>query len=253
MQITAETTAAATLPAKSLDSKRLPHHDNYIREGIDYVRALARSYSGRGPDFDELVSAGNVGLVEAALRFDPRRKVKFITYADWWIRKSLREAMASHGPVRLPRYQRDKLTTLRASRSRLTHDAGSEPDRDELARAAGFSRPEVEHLLQLLQGSVSLEHRPTGDDDGRTLGDTLADRRGRCAHCEVVHRDAVRSLRMQLARLSDRERSVLSLRFGLDGEPRTLREAGRELGLGRESVRQVEIRALTKLRRRLVS
>jgi RNA polymerase sigma factor (sigma-70 family) len=201
---------------------------------------------------DELIAAGNLGLVEASLRFDPARKVKFITYADWWIRKAILEALEEQtGPVRLPRYQHEKLRALRATRAELLSREGSEPDKDDLAREAGLSRRETDLLLRFIPATVSLE-QPVRGHDGRPLREVLADPDGESPQRSLVRRDLALRLRRQVASLAERETEVILLRFGLHGEtPLTLREAGRRLGISRERVRQLELRALLKLRRAL--
>jgi RNA polymerase primary sigma factor len=213
---------------------------------------VARRYVGYGLPLDELIAAGNLGLVEASLRFDPARKVKFITYADWWIRKAILEAMEEQtGPVRLPRYQHERLRALRTTRAELLSRDGGEPDKDDLAREAGLSRRETDLLLRFIPAAVSLE-QPVRGQDGRPLREVLPDPDGESPQRSLVRRDLARRLRRQVASLAARETEVILLRFGLHGEPPlTLREAGRRLGISRERVRQLELRALLKLRRAL--
>jgi RNA polymerase primary sigma factor len=220
-------------------------------EGVlSYVPAVARRYLGCGLELDELIAAGNLGLVRAALRFDPSREIKFITYASWWIRKAILEALEEQtGPVRVPRYQHEKLRTLRAARADMRSRLGDEPSEDQLAAASGFARRETEMLLRIGGISVSLE-QPLSPGDDRPLKDVLSDQVVEDPQHRLVRRELARRLHEQLARLDSRERKVISMRFGFDGQnPVTLREAGRRLGISRERVRQLELRILVKLRR----
>ena len=228
-----------------------PQH-RFITDSLAYVPGVARRFLGRGLPIDELTAAGNLGLVQAALRFDPGRNVKFLTYADWWIRKRIRDAVAEYAaPVRLPRHQLERLRILQDSRKRLRLAAGFEPDRQQLAEATGLSRSVVEQLLQLLPGAQPLE-QPAARGQSRTLEETLPDGRVECPQGRAVRRDLLQDLKRGLAALTVGEQEVLSLRFGFaDEQPRSLREAGRELGISRESVRKIESRALGKLRRRM--
>lgn len=224
-----------------------------IRESIRRVRSVARSYSGRGVEIDELIAAGNLGLAEAVHRFDPMRNVKLTTYADSWIRKRIREALAEQsGPVRLPRYQRDKLRDIYAARRRRLLTTGEPPNIERIAHEAGMSRAEVERLLQLVAGSVSLDQPNAAGPDPRPIGDLLADDQRCSPQVSLFRQDEAAYLRKNLGQLGTRERRVLSLRYGLGGRRSlTLREVGQSLGISREGVRQVEVRAIEKLRRRL--
>lgn len=231
-------------PGTTEESRR-----NYVQESLFYVPTLARRYLNGGLTFDELVAAGNLGLVEAALRFDPSRNVRFTTYANWWIRKSMIEALGHQsGPMRLPRYQYDKLKLLRETRRRFVARSGRRPDTLELAAAAGLPTEEVDRLMGLVTAAVSLEQPATPNDD-RPLKDTLEDAEVESPHRALVRRDLSQRLHRQLGTLAQRERQVLTLRFGLSEEaPLTLRETGLKLGISRERVRQVELRALSKLK-----
>jgi RNA polymerase primary sigma factor len=232
-------------PAGHLDTTS----QSYIRQTLSYVPTIARRYQGRGLAFDELIAAGNLGLVEAALRFDPARKVRFTTYAVWWIRKAMLEALGRQsGAMRLPRYQYDRLKTLRVARANWVARRGSAPTPEELALAAGLSLDEVTALDALSTATVSLE-QPLNPDDSRPVKELLEDRLAENPDRALLRRDLSQRLRLQLSELTQRERQVLTLRYGLaDGAPRTLRDTARKLGVSRERVRQVELRALRKLR-----
>ena len=224
----------------------------WVESAIAYVPSVARRYLGCGLPFDELLAAGNLGLVEAGLRFDPGRDVKFVTYADWWIRKTiLRAIQEQSGAVRLPRYRLERIRMLRDVRAELRARKGADPSIDEIAEAGGVSAREVRSLFASGQTAVSLD-QPISGDASRSLADTLrADPNDR--HPEVVvDENYLEHVRSAVDGLDSRERVVLALRFGFLGEePVTLREAGRRLGLSRERVRQIEHRALGRLRDRL--
>lgn len=238
--------AARTGP--SADGDAPPDVERFIERALAYVPSVARRYLGCGLPFDELLAAGNLGLVEAALRFDPERGVRFVTYADWWIRKTILKAIQEQsGPVRLPRYRRERLRLLHALRAELRAAYGREPSDDEVAAAGGMSRREIRRLDDLTRSTVSLEE-PSGEG-GRSVSDTLATRDVESDPESFIDEDYHLHVRRLLGDLEPRERLVLMLRFGfLGSDPMTLRELGRHLGLSRERVRQIELRALRRLR-----
>lgn len=220
-----------------------------VRQGAAYVPAVARRYAGTGLDRDELIAAGNLGLVQAALRFDPSRNLKFITYAGWWIRKAIVEAIETlSGPVRMPRYRYEKLRWIKRARRRWTVRHGRQPTLDELAAASGVPVKQVRQLLDAEPHGISLD-QPTHHDD-RPLSEAIRGPEEACPQRSLIRRDLGSRLRRELARLGPRERKVIRLRFGLDGElPLPLRAVGRLIGLSRERVRRIELEALLKIRR----
>ncbi|MDX1387673.1 MAG: RNA polymerase sigma factor RpoD/SigA [Acidobacteriota bacterium] len=221
----------------------------WIKSALAYVPAVARRFVGCGLSFDDLLAAGNLGLVEAALRFDPARNVKFVTYADWWIRKTILKAIQEQtGPVRLPRYRLEQLRELHDTRARLTESRGREPEVQELAEATGRSIAEVSSLMTMGRRGVSIE-QPVSGAENRPLGSTLADDPDKGPQSTLIRQDVIEHLRRLVDGLENRERRVLTLRFGLAmNTPMTLREVGREIGISRERVRQIERRALGHLR-----
>jgi len=223
--------------------------EEQVREVLRYVPALSRRYRGLGLSFDELVAAGNLGVVEAALRFDSSRNVKFISYADWWIRKAIIESLEEQaGPLRLPRYQFEKLRRLQKAREDWIRRHHEEPSVEQLSRVAELPHNDVIRLVLYLRGAVSIEE-PTRSSQDRPLKELLADRSAEGPLRRLIRRDLARRLRAHVQDLETREREVLEKRFGLNGEqPKTLREVGRELDISRERVRQIELRVLLKLR-----
>lgn len=237
----------ATKTAKTSHGEQLPDA-RLIRSALGYVPLVARRYLSHGLDFDELIAAGNLGLVQAALRFDPTREIKFVTYADWWIRKAILEALEVQvGPMRLPRYQYEKLRHVRRARAGWVARFASEPTSHELAEAAGFTPEEVDRLLGLVLTTTSLE-QPSGAGD-TLLRDLISDPQSENPQGGLLQKDLAAHLLRQVAALSPKETQVIMLRFGLGGEPAlTLRGVGRCLAMSRERVRQIELRALIKLR-----
>lgn len=226
--------------------------ESWIESALGYVPSVARRYIGCGLPFDELLAAGNVGLVEAGLRFDPARRVKFVTYADWWIRKTILKAIQEQsGAVRLPRYRLERIRMLQDLRAGIRQSTGADPSEEDVARAAGLAVDEVRRLLSGENAAVSLD-QPVSSASNRCLGDTLSGTRPADDPEAVILRDYVDHLGRVLEHLSERERQVVALRFGFaDDSPRTLREVGRELKLSRERVRQIERQALLRLRKLL--
>jgi RNA polymerase primary sigma factor len=224
-----------------------------VHQGRAYVPAVARRYAGNGRDLDELIAAGNLGLVEAALRFDPSRNIRFLTYADWWVRKCILEAIETlSGPVRLPRYRSEMIRLLKRATARWTARHGVAPTRDELAKLTGLSPARIERMRSLEPRAISLD-QPTHADRTQPLGESIRDDRAVSPQQSLIRRDLGQRMRRELATLRPIEKSVIRLRFGTDGEePRTLREAARILGLSRERIRQIELRALLEIRRRVV-
>jgi len=239
--------AKTNAPAAACRDTQAP--DEWIEGALAYVPCVARRFLGCGLSFDDLLAAGNLGLVQAALRFDPARNVKFVTYADWWIRKAILKTIQEHtGPVRLPRYRLEQLRELHEARTRLQHDSGREPTAEELARATHRSSEEIDVLLGIGRRGVSLES-PGHPDELRPLNRTLADDLDKSPQRTLLRKDSLRHMRRSIEALDTRERIVLELRFGLSSDPAlTLREAGRRLGISRERVRQIERRALDHLR-----
>jgi RNA polymerase primary sigma factor len=224
-------------------------HDQLVQSNLRLVVALARRYVGRGMALLDLIQEGNVGLMRAVERFDYRRGFKFSTYATWWIRQAISRAIADQGrTIRMPIHVLDSVNKLTRAQRELTQQMGRAPSIDELAFELDIEPSRVAELQRIAQDTVSLE-TPVGEDDDGTLGDLVED------HDSDRPADAATfaSLQDQLAQalegLNDREREVLIMRFGLaDGRMRTLEEVGSHFKVTRERIRQLETKALAKLR-----
>ena len=224
-------------------------HDQLVQSNLRLVVALARRYVGRGMALLDLVQEGNVGLMRAVERFDYRRGFKFSTYATWWIRQAISRAIADQGrTIRMPIHVLDSVNKLTRAQRELTQQMGRGPTLDELAFELDLEPGRVAELQRIALDTVSLE-TPVGEDDDGTLGDLVED------HDSDLPAEAATfaSLQDQLAQalegLNDREREVLIMRFGLaDGRMRTLEEVGSHFKVTRERIRQLETKALAKLR-----
>jgi RNA polymerase primary sigma factor len=224
-------------------------HDQLVNSNLRLVVSLARRYVGRGMALLDLIQEGNVGLMRAVERFDYRRGFKFSTYATWWIRQSISRAIADQGrTIRMPIHVLDSVNKLTRLQREMTQLRGLPPSVDELAQELDLPVERVVELRRIAQDTVSLE-TPVGEDEDGTLGDLVED------HDSEMPADvaAFGALQTQLAQalegLSERERQVLVMRFGLaDGKPRTLEEVGVHFNVTRERIRQLETKALAKLR-----
>jgi len=225
-----------------------------VEANLRFVVSYAKRYRGCGLSFLDLINEGNIGLIEAAKRYDPGKNVKFITYAVWWIRQAITHALS--GQTRaftLP--QKLSAVAARFGRevSELTEELHRTPTPREIADDLDISPGEAEALIRIGDRDVSLSSHIGGDDDtdGPELGDMLQQASVPPAEEQMIHRQLHADVQDALDELDDKEREVIELRFGLDrdGDPRTLQEVGDTLGLSRERIRQIESRAKEKLRR----
>jgi RNA polymerase primary sigma factor len=224
-----------------------------VEANLRFVVAYAKRYRNPNVPFLDLIHEGNLGLIQAARKYDPSGEghdVKFITYAVWWIRQAILHALAEHaGSFRLPQKQANTLYRMERIRSVLADRFGRSPTERELSEELGISVDDVRVLARASQSSLSLND-PVDDEGDSELGDLLEQTVLPDTDERILRESFMRAMSDALAELPDRERNVLELRFGLqDDRPKTLREIGEILDLSRERVRQIESRALNKLRR----
>jgi RNA polymerase primary sigma factor len=221
-----------------------------VESNLRFVVHYAKRYRGLGLSYMDLIHEGSLGLIEAAKRFDPDRNVKFISYAVWWVRQAIFHALSEHARVfRLPQKLSGQVSRLSSAREKLKSELERAPTTEELARHTKLTTEEVEQLLLAAGDDVSLS-AAVGDDGNLELGDTLEQETIPSVELELIRTSFERRIQSMVGDLDDKEREVIRMRFGLDGEdPRTLQEIGESMGLSRERIRQIESRAKEKLRR----
>jgi len=221
-----------------------------IQSNLRLVVKIAHDYSNFGLPLMDLISEGNIGLVKAVERFDPAKGGKLSTYAAWWIKQSIKRALANQSKtIRLPVHLVDKIAKMRRTISALTEELGREPTDDEVSLEMGIPVNKIAHLKSVSVRPTSLD-APVGDDESTELGELVGDEKAISPFESLSHKALHHDLTDLLSQLEPREEEIIRLRFGLDGEaPRTLEEVGEMFEVTRERVRQLQNIALTKLRR----
>jgi RNA polymerase primary sigma factor len=224
-----------------------------VEPNLPFVFRIARQYRGLGLPFEDLVNEGSVGLIEASRRYDPGRGTKFSTYAVWWIRRSILKALSDQIKiVKVPEYQTRRLREVRETERTLHLSLGRAPGRDELSKRVHGGLRALQSADRIPLREVSLSAAMDGAG-GLSIADTLVDRTAPSPEERLLRREARRQVRRALAALTEREQRVLFHRFGLGGGPcLSLLETGTALGMSRERVRQIQDRAVDRMRRSLL-
>ncbi len=220
-----------------------------IESNLKFVVSYVKKYRGMGLSMLDLINEGNVGLIEAAKRFDPTRNVRFISYAVWWIRQAIIHALSRYSHIyNIPQKLSDQISLMKRRTAKLKIELGRDPTREEIAGAMGIPQEDVEELQMLEGRNLSLSDKYFDDDF--EVEDRISDEDAPSVEYQFIKSAIEEQIRLILKELDEKEALVLKLRFGLDDDrPRTLQEIGDELNLTRERIRQIEQKAMRKLGR----
>jgi RNA polymerase primary sigma factor len=220
-----------------------------IKSNLKFVVSYVKKYRGMGLGLLDLIDEGNVGLIEAAKRFDPGRGVRFVSYAVWWIRQAIFHALTLYSRIyNIPQKLSDQISLMKKRTAELKADLGRDPTREEVAKAMGILETDLEDLEILGERNLSLSEKV--NDDDLEVEDRISDARSPSVEDQIIKASVQQQIREILGELDEKEALVLKLRFGLDDDrPRTLQEIGARMKLTRERIRQIEQKAMRKLSR----